>query len=222
MNKEGGDKPTYREWKAENLDRLIGLFHETFGNQIHEIADFFEAQYDKEMQTMSDSKRIKHGEIGAPRNAGDYAVGEIPPVGSMKVVVLNGSRQIDQVVPGLGVDGAGGWQTQKVESENGLPKGIYPLHNSVEAAKNVHPQQFGGQLLHVDKKHVYQFGPDNGKGKPSVIKHDRKIFDMALEGREPVVGQCYEVTYARGQGKVKGELSQEEGAKLQARKALKI
>lgn len=222
MTQHSGDKPTYREWKAANLDRLIGLFHEKFGNQTHESADFFEAQYDKEMQTMSDSKRMKYGEIGAPRNAGDYAVGEIPPVGSLKVVVLNGSRQIDQVVPGLGADGANGWQTQKVESENGLPKGIYPLYNSVDASKNVHPQQFGGQLVHVDKQHVYQFGPDNGKGKPSVVKHDRKIFDAALEGEEPIVGKCYEVSYARGQGKVKGELSQEEGAKLQARKAHKI
>ena len=139
----------------------------------------------------------------------------------MKVVVLNGSRQIDQVVSG-GDGGVDGWQTQKVEPENGLPKGIYPLHTSVDASKNVHPQHFGGQLVHVDKQHVYQFGPDNGKGKPSVVKHDRRIFDAALEGKEPIVGQCYEVSYARGQGKVKGVLSQEEGAKIQARKSHKI
>ena len=36
------------------------------------------------------------------------------------------------------------------------------------------------------------------------------------------VGQYYEVSYARGVGKVKGELSQEEGAKLQNKKVNKI
>ena len=164
---------------------------------------------------------MKHGEIGAPRNAGDVGVAPVPEVGSVKVVILNGSRQIDQVVPGVGENGAAGWQTQKVLGENGLPKGIYQLSGAYDASKKVHPQQFGGQVLHVDKKNVYQFGPDDGKGKSTVVKHDRKIFDQAL-GKEPVVGQCYEVSYARGVGKVKGELSQEEGAKLQNRKVNKI
>ena len=164
---------------------------------------------------------MKHGEIGAPRNAGDVGVAPVPEVGSVKVVILNGSRQIDQVVPGVGENGAAGWQTQKVLGENGLPKGIYQLSGANDASKKVHPQQFGGQVLHVDKKNVYQFGPDDGKGKSTVVKHDRKIFDQAL-GKEPVVGQCYEVSYARGVGKVKGELSQEEGAKLQTRKVNKI
>lgn len=165
---------------------------------------------------------MKHGEIGAPRNAGDVGVAPVPEVGSVKVVILNGSRQIDQVVPGVGENGAAGWQTQKVLGENGLPKGIYQLSGANDASKKVHPQQFGGQVLHVDKKNVYQFGPDDGKGKSTVVKHDRKIFDQALDGKEPVVGQCYEVSYARGVGKVKGELSQEEGAKLQNRKVNKI
>ena len=164
---------------------------------------------------------MKHGEIGAPRNAGDVGGAPVPEVGSVKVVILNGSRQIDQVVPGVGENGAAGWQTQKVLGENGLPKGIYQLSGAYDASKKVHPQQFGGQVLHVDKKNVYQFGPDDGKGKSTVVKHDRKIFDQAL-GKEPVVGQCYEVSYARGVGKVKGELSQEEGAKLQTRKVNKI
>ena len=75
-------------------------------------------------------------------------------------------------------------------------------------AKNVHPLTYGGQVLHVDQKHVYQFGP---KG---IVQHDRKLFE-----KEPVVGKCYEVSYSRGVGKVKAELSQEEGAKLQAKKA---
>lgn len=166
--------------------------------------------------------RMKHGDIGAPRNTGGVGVAPVPEVGSVKIVILNGSRQIDQVVPGVGANGTAGWETQKVLGENGLPKGIYQLSSANDASKKVHPQQFGGQVLHVDKQSVYQFGPDDGKGKSTVVKHDRKIFDQALDGKEPVVGQCYEVSYARGVGKVKGVLSQEEGAKLQNRKVNRI
>lgn len=148
----------------------------------------------------------------ANRNNGDAGV-FMKPEGSVKVVVLNGSRQIDQVVPGAGQNGEPGWVTMKVLPENGLPNGIHQLHDATNPAKNVHPQSFGGQVLHVDKKHVYQFGP---KG---IVQHDRKIFDQALDGKEPVVGKCYEVAYSRGVGKVKAELTQEQGAKLQAKKA---
>lgn len=166
--------------------------------------------------------QMKLGEIGAPRNTGDLGVGAVPEVGSVKVVILNGSRQIDQVVPGVGANGSAGWQTQEVLGENGLAKGIYQLGGATDASKKVHPQQFGGQVLHIDKQNVYQFGPNDGKGNSTIVKHDRKIFDQALEGKEAVVGQCYEVSYSRGVGKVKGELSQEEGAKLQNRKVNKM
>jgi hypothetical protein len=143
----------------------------------------------------------------ANRNNGDAGV-LMKPEGSVKIVVLNGSRQIDQVVPGAGKDGEPGWVTMKVQPEAGLPKGIHQLSDATNPAKNVHPQAYGGQVLHVDQKHVYQFGP---KG---IVQHDRKLFE-----KEPVVGKCYEVSYSRGVGKVKAELSQEEGAKLQAKKA---
>jgi len=143
----------------------------------------------------------------ANRNNGDAGV-LMKPEGSVKIVVLNGSRQIDQVVPGAGKDGEPGWVTMKVQPEAGLPKGIHQLSDATNPAKNVHPQTYGGQVLHVDQKHVYQFGP---KG---IVQHDRKLFE-----KEPVVGKCYEVAYSRGVGKVKAELSQEEGAKLQAKKA---
>jgi hypothetical protein len=165
---------------------------------------------------------MRHELIGRPRGAGDAGVDPIPEVGALKVVILNGSRQIDQVVPGVGDNGAAGWQTQKVLGENGLPKGIYQLSSALDAGKKVHPQQFGGQVLHFDQKNVYQFGPDRGDGKFTVVKHDRKIFDQALDGKEPVAGKFYEVTYARGVGKVKGEVSREEGEKLQNRKVNKI
>ena len=143
----------------------------------------------------------------ANRNNGDAGV-LMKPEGSVKIVVLNGSRQIDQVVPGAGKDGEPCWVTMKVQPEAGLPKGIHQLSDATNPAKNVHPQTYGGQVLHVDQKHVYQFGP---KG---IVQHDRKLFE-----KEPVVGKCYEVSYSRGVGKVKAELSQEEGAKLQAKKA---
>ena len=143
----------------------------------------------------------------ANRNNGDAGV-LMKPEGSVKIVVLNGSRQIDQVVPGAGKDGEPGWVTRKVQPEAGLPKGIHQLSDATNPAKNVHPQTYGGQVLHVDQKHVYQFGP---KG---IVQHDRKLFE-----KETVVGKCYEVSYSRGVGKVKAELSQEEGAKLQAKKA---
>ena len=143
----------------------------------------------------------------ANRNNGDAGV-LMKPEGSVKIVVLNGSRQIDQVVPGAGKDGEPGWVTMKVQPEAGLPKGIHQLSDATYPAKNVHPQTYGGEVLHVDQKHVYQFGP---KG---IVQHDRKLFE-----KEPVVGKCYEVSYSRGVGKVKAELSQEEGAKLQAKKA---
>ena len=143
----------------------------------------------------------------ANRNNGDAGV-LMKPEGSVKIVVLNGSRQIDQVVPGAGKDGEPGWVTMKVQPEAGLPKGIHQLSDATNPAKNVHPQTYGGQVLHVDQKHVYQFGP---KG---IVQHDRKLFE-----KEPVVGKCYEVSYSPGVGKVKAELSQEEGAKLQAKKA---
>lgn len=50
----------------------------------------------------------------AGRNSSDIGV-IMKPEGSMKICVLNGSRQVDKVV-------GGEWQTQKVLPEAGLPK----------------------------------------------------------------------------------------------------
>ncbi|WP_456292294.1 zeta toxin family protein [Pseudomonas sp. AK106] len=155
-------------------------------------------------------------------NTDEVSLSPMPAIGSIKIVVQNGSRQIDQVVPGVGADGTAGWQTQQVLSENGLARGVYPLYDVADASKKVHPQQFGGQVLHVDTHNVYQFGPNDGKNTATIVKHDRKIFDQALDGKEPTVGKSYEVTYARGVGKVKGELSQAESEQIQNRKTRKI
>lgn len=150
--------------------------------------------------------RKDHGLIGAPRNANDLGV-IMKPEGSVKISVDNGSRRVDQVVDGQ-------WLSLKTLPEAGLPKGYYQLSEASIPAKNVHPQTYGSQVLHVDKDHVYQFGQNDSKGKATIVRHERNIFE-----KEPVVGQCYEVAYSRGVGKVKGELTQEEGAKMQQKKA---
>jgi hypothetical protein len=145
-----------------------------------------------------------------------------PEVGDIKIVVGNGSRQIDKFMPGVSKDGSAGWETQAVQDKSNLADGIYNLSKAVEAKKNVHPQHFGGSVVHVENNNVYQIGLSDGKSAPSIIKHDRNIFDQALNGKQPEIGQCYDVTYSRGVGTVKGELTQEEGAKLSIKNSRKI
>ena len=82
------------------------------------------------------------------------------PEGSRKVCVLNGSRQLDQVVKGE-------WMTIKVLPENGLPKGIYQLAEATkpDTGKDGKESAYTGQVLHVDSKAVYQL---SGKG---IVEH---------------------------------------------------
>ncbi len=132
-----------------------------------------------------------------PAGRGKSDIGVImKPEGSMKICVLNGSRQVDKVVEGE-------WMTQKVLPEAGLPKGIYQLSDAQQASKNVHPHTHVGQVLHTDDRHVYQLS------QKGVVQHNRSLWE-----KEPVVGQNYEVAYSRGVGKVKGELTQDEAQKL--------
>ncbi|WP_322075498.1 KfrB domain-containing protein [Burkholderia cenocepacia] len=121
--------------------------------------------------------------------------------GDTKISVQNGSRLIDRFTDGQ-------WLTMKSLPDAGLPGGAHYLADAAKAAKNVHPQTFGGQILHVDQSNVYQL---SSKG---IVQHDRGLF-----AKEPIVGQCYEVSYRRGVGTVKGEVSQMEGAKLEARRS---
>lgn len=92
---------------------------------------------------------MKHGLIGSPRDSRGPGV-IMKPEGSVKVSVLNGSRQIDQVTNGE-------WLTLKVLPEAGLPKGIHQLSDAKDASKNVHPHKHVGQVLHDDGRQVYQF-----------------------------------------------------------------
>ncbi|WP_346793875.1 KfrB domain-containing protein [Klebsiella pneumoniae] len=131
----------------------------------------------------------------AGRSSSDFGV-VMKPEGSVKICVMNGSRQVDKVV-------GGEWQTQKVLPEAGLPKGIYQLSNAQQASKNVHPHSHVGQVLHADDRHVYQLS------QKGVVQHSRSAWE-----KEPVVGKNYEVAYSRGVGKVKNELTQDEAQKL--------
>ena len=81
------------------------------------------------------------------------------PEGSRKVCVLNGSRQIDQVIKGE-------WTTLKVLPESGLSKGIYQLGEATKASSGK-DASFTGQVLFSDSKAVYQL---SGKG---VVEHPR-------------------------------------------------
>ncbi|HDX2569705.1 MULTISPECIES: KfrB domain-containing protein [Gammaproteobacteria] len=142
-------------------------------------------------------------QIGAPRTSASPGV-IMKPEGSVKVAVLNGSRQVDQVVNGE-------WLTMKVLPEAGLPKGIHQLSDAKDASKNVHPHKHVGQVLHDDGRNVYQFS------EGGIVKHSRGIFE-----KPPVVGKNYEIAYSRGQGKVIGEVSQEQAAKAEQKRSRSI
>ncbi|EET3117279.1 conjugal transfer protein TraB [Escherichia coli] len=112
------------------------------------------------------------------------------PEGSRKVCVLNGSRQLDQVVKGE-------WMTIKVLPENGLPKGIYQLAEATkpDTGKDGKESAYTGQVLHVDSKAVYQL---SGKG---IVEHSRSAFaDLEAKGDQIVAGRTYTVGYVNGEG----------------------
>lgn len=105
----------------------------------------------------------------------------------------------------------GEWLTMKVLPEAGLPKGIHQLSDAKDASKNVHPHKHVGQVLHDDGRNVYQFS------EGGIVKHSRGIFE-----KPPVVGKNYEIAYSRGQGKVIGEVSQEQAAKAEQKRSRSI
>ncbi|EBG3748881.1 conjugal transfer protein TraB [Salmonella enterica] len=109
------------------------------------------------------------------------------PEGSRKVCVMNGSRQLDQVVKGE-------WMTIEVLPENGLPKGIYQLAEATrpDAGKE---SAYTGQVLHVDSKAVYQL---SGKG---IVEHSRSAFaELEAKGSQIIAGCTYTVGYVNGKG----------------------
>ncbi|ENV52095.1 IncP-type DNA transfer protein TraB [Acinetobacter junii CIP 107470 = MTCC 11364] len=90
------------------------------------------------------------------------------PEGSLKVAVLNGSRQLDQVIDGK-------WNTLKVLPENGLPKGIYQLSDAIKPIPSKDEKTFSGQILHVDNNYLYQL-----TGPNEILKHDKHLLSKAV------------------------------------------
>lgn len=108
----------------------------------------------------------------------------LKPEGSLKICVLNGSRQIEKVVDGQ-------WLTIKVSDEAGLPRGIYQLADAKDPSQKRESATFSNAVMHVNDRHVYQF---TGNGK-EIVRHARNLFIG-----EPKVGRSYDVSYENGQG----------------------
>lgn len=134
------------------------------------------------------------------------------PEGSLKIVVLNGSRQVDQVI-------RGDWMTLKVLPENGLPRGVFQLSdaNKPDLAKDGKPKDYEGQLLHVDSKAVFQLCDRQ------IIKHDRAAFQSLETNDRPLtVGRLYGISYLNGRPNSGSELTAKSAQKPQeAAKATK-
>lgn len=112
------------------------------------------------------------------------------PEGSRKVVVLNGSRQLDQVINGE-------WMTLQVLPESGLPKGIYQLSEAQRPAVSSKQELYAGAVLQVDEHHVFQIH------ETGIIKHDRAAFSdlERTKGWRLAVGQHATLAYENGRAK---------------------
>lgn len=110
------------------------------------------------------------------------------PEGSRKIVVMNGSRQLDQVL-------GGEWVTLKTLPEAGLPKGIYQLADARVPPVTGKPAIYTGQILQVDDHKVYQLFGKN------VLQHERSVFrDAEAKGEKLTVGKTISVAYENGLG----------------------
>ncbi|HFQ6795821.1 MULTISPECIES: KfrB domain-containing protein [Burkholderiales] len=116
---------------------------------------------------------------------------ELKPEGHELLLIANESRLLDKVV-----DGA--WQSNYIGSRGGLPKGLYDLTGAERPGKTGATKSFEGNVLHVDKKHVYQL-QSNDKGKSNMVRHD-----LALYKAPPAIGTMTKVDYVRGAGQVVG------------------
>lgn len=46
-----------KDFKTLNMDRLAAAFHQRYGNQIHEAADFVEAEFERHMLAHAPEKQ---------------------------------------------------------------------------------------------------------------------------------------------------------------------
>ena len=116
---------------------------------------------------------------------------EMKPEGHEMLLIANESRLLDKVVNGA-------WDSRHVGSRGGLPKGLYDLTGAERPGKAGASKTFEGNVLHVDKKHVYQIQATD-KGKANMVRHD-----LALYKEPPAIGSMTKVDYVRGAGQVVG------------------
>lgn len=129
--------------------------------------------------------------MNSPSTPAGYGDRKLKPEGHELLLIANESRLLDKVVNGA-------WQSTDIGSRNGLPKGVYDLTGAERPAKTAATKSFEGNVLHVDKKHVYQL-QGNDKGKPNMVRHD-----LSLYKAPPVIGSMTKVDYVRGAGQVVG------------------
>nr|BCU01084.1 hypothetical protein [uncultured bacterium] len=116
---------------------------------------------------------------------------EMKPEGHEMLLIANESRLLDKVVNGS-------WESRHVGSRGGLPKGLYDLTGAERPGKAGASKTFEGNVLHVDKKHVYQIQAGD-KDKASMVRHD-----LSLYKEPPAIGSMTKVDYLRGIGQVAG------------------
>lgn len=116
---------------------------------------------------------------------------EMKPEGHEVLLISNESRLLDKMVNGS-------WESRHVGSRGGLPKGLYDLTGAERPGKAGASKTFEGNVLHVDKKHVYQIQATD-KGKANMVRHD-----LSLYKEPPAIGSMTKVDYVRGAGQVVG------------------
>jgi hypothetical protein len=112
---------------------------------------------------------------------------ELKPEGHQLLLISNESRLLDKVVNGA-------WESTYVGGRGGLPKGLYDVTSAEKPGKAGTTKTFEGNVLHVDKKHVYQLQA-NDKGKANLVRHD-----LSLYKEPPAIGSLTKVDYVRGVG----------------------
>lgn len=121
--------------------------------------------------------------------------------GSRKIVVLNGSCQVDQVIRGQ-------WTTLKVLPENGLPRGIYQLSEAQlpDMGNDGKLKESVGQVLFSDSRSVFQLS--NGK----IIEHNKVQLEASLSPKSSSlnIGNNLSISYLNGRiSEIKGRQGQE-------------
>jgi hypothetical protein len=129
--------------------------------------------------------------MSGPSTPSGYGERKLKPEGHELLLIANESRLLDKVVNGA-------WQSNYIGSRNGLPKGVYDLTGAEKPGRTAATKSFEGNVLHVDKKHVYQLQA-NDKGKPNMVRHD-----LSLYKAPPAIGSMTKVDYVRGAGQVVG------------------